>query len=674
MPFRTLKLKPGVDIEQSAFAGDAQLTDSNLIRFYYGLVEKLGGWRRLITDTFIGTCRGLHGWADIAGNAYLALGTEQRLSIVTNGEIIDVTPLVATDNPVVRFTTTIGTSGVTIEDGAYNPAPGDWINLKTQVSVGGLILFGYYQVTSFVDDIRYAITAAGTATSSVTSGGAVPVYTTTNGLATVSVALADHGLIANDPFTVGVRTIVGNITLVNTYIVASVTDADDFVITAGSAANASTSGAENGGLARIEYLLPTGQTVNVDGTGYGGGDYGAGDYGLDNGGDVVLHLRQWSLDHWGQDLIASPSEGAIYYVEPTAIGPAIPLSPTAPTFNLSVLVMPQVQIIVALGSEVLGSRETLLIRWCDAGNFTDWDATAFNQAGSYQIPTGSRLVGGLAVGLGVLVWTDQDLWSMTYQGLPFVFGFNRVAMGCGLSAQRAAGVAGTFVMWLGLHNFYQYSIGGGVKPVECSVWDFYFDNFDRAQLDQINCAVNTIFNEMAWFFPIKSSSPVYDPAAPLGYVKYNYLEGCWDKGQSSQYQRTAWMGHSPIGDPVGTDYNGLIQQHENGYDADGAGMDWSWQTGFFAISEAEDIIFSDLIIPDMTETIGSPTINYTILVSLYPDQAPQSIGPLVSTTGTHFIPYRARGRQMAIAATGSDMGTFNRLGALRVRYAPDGRN
>jgi len=263
---------------------------------------------------------------------------------------------------------------------------------------------------------------------------------------------------------------------------------------------------------------------------------------------------------------------------------------------------------------------------------------------------------------------------MTYEGLPFVFGFNRVAAACGLVAQRAAGVAGTLVMWLGLHAFYRYSVGGGVVPMECSVWDFYFQNFDRNQLGQIFCAVNTIWNEFAWFFPIATTSPAYSASAPIGYVKYNYVENCWDYGQSSQYQRTAWVGHSAAGDPTGADTAGLLQQHEQGYDANGVGMQWSWLTGYFILAEGEEYIFADMLVPDAGETLGNPTISYTIYSTAYANQTPTVYGPYRADDTTRFIPFRARGRQIAIGASGSDLGTFNRLGALRVRFAPDGRN
>lgn len=675
----TLRLKPGVDVEQSAFLNATQLTASNLIRWYAGLPEKLGGWLQMCATALVGICRGLHGWSDIVGNAYLAAGTEQRLEVLSGGTLYDITPIVQTDNPAVAFSTSIGSPTVTITDAGRSPAAGDWINLQTQVSVGGIVVFGFYQIASLISGTQYTITAASNATANVIAGGAVPAYTTTNTMATVSVLLNAHGYTAGTSvFDAAVTTTVATVVIFGNYTVTSITDVNNFVITATSVANATTTASENAGNARIEYLLPTGLPVNTGLFGYGSGLYGSGLYGGSSGGGAasIALLRQWSLDNFGQDLIASPSNGAIYFWQPPVVAPAVIVDVTAPIYNIAVFVMPQAEIIVALGSEVGTTQEPLLIRWCDVADFTDWTASATNQAGSYTIPTGSKLVGGLAVGLGAWIWTDQDAWVMTYLGFPLVFGFNNIAKGCGLAAQRAMGAIGAELMWLGLHQFYQASTSGGVHVVECPVWDFYFANMDFSQMEQVHCAVNEVFNEMAWHFPLKTSSPLWNALNPMGYVKVNIAEPGrpWDYGLSSQYQRTAWTGHSPVGNPVGADFAGLLQQHEQGYDANGVGMQWSWQTGFWTLQEGDDFIYSDLIIPDFVTLGTSPVFVPTVLTTDYPQEAVVNVITPMITQGSNWITYSGRGRYFALAMAGSDLGTFNRLGGLKWRGAPDGKN
>ncbi len=272
---------------------------------------------------------------------------------------------------------------------------------------------------------------------------------------------------------------------------------------------------------------------------------------------------------------------------------------------------------------------------------------------------------------------------MTYLGFPLVFGFNRIAPSCGLIAQRAAGSAGSLVMWLSTRGFFQMHIGGGVNPIECPVLDFLFNNLDYMQLGQTHCAVNSLFNEMAWHFPIVPTSSIWSASAPIGYVKFNYVENCWDYGQSAQYQRTAWVDRSPIGNPVGADTASLLQQHEIGNDANSLPMIGGWQTGYFDLTEGEDYVFVDLIVPDFTlnTTANQPVISLSMLATNYPiglnTSPPVTAGPYMVNTGpggTLFVPLRVRARQLALAASWSDLGSFNRLGAIRIRFAPDGRN
>jgi hypothetical protein len=685
MPFRTLKLQPGVSTELSQTLNQVQLATSNLIRFYSGLVEKIGGWQHMNTTPLIGRCSGMYGWADVAGNAYIACGTEQRLEVLTGGTIEDITPVVQTSNPTPAFSTIATSKDVIFTDSVYQPSVGDWVNLITQVSIGGIVLWGFYQVTA-VTGITYTVVAAAPATSTVSGGGAVPEFTTSNGFSAVTVTLPNHGLTASvSSIDFEISTTVGGVTIDGIYVVTTVIDANNFTITASAAATSTASAFMNGGNAQIEYLLPTGLAVNTASTGYGIGDYGLGDYGIAGSQSVIEHLRQWAMDHWGQFLLASPSGGKIYYWNPPTVAPALVISSNAPTINASMFVIPQAQIIIALGAEIGGTQEPLLVRWCDAGDFTDWTASTTNQAGSYLLSSGTSIVGGTVVGLGALIWTDTDVWYMQYIGFPLVFSFTQIAGSCGLISMRAGGDTAGFVPWLSTRGFYTYQTGGGVDAVECPVWDFLFNNLDTSQTDQIFCGINSLFNEMAWFFPVLTTSPIYNASAPMAYVKYNFVENVWDYGQSSQLQRTAWVEKNPQSYPAGTDLNGLIQQHEISYDADGAGMQWSWQTGYFSLQEGEEFVFVDLVIPDFVlNWTGNtpPVISVSMLATDYPIGLP-GIEPLVDgpytiTTSqpgaTLMVPVRLRARQIALLFSGSDLGSFFRLGAVRIRFASDGRN
>ena len=690
MSIRTIKLNAGVSTITSESLNETQWSVSNLIRFYGHLPQKLGGWNHLNTQPLVGTCRGMHAWADIIGTAYIACGTEQRLQVLEGGAIIDITPVMSTTNPPTSgFSTVAGSTTVTITDTSYQPNVGDWVNLIVQVSIGGIILWGFYLVSSTIGATQYTIEAQSPATSTAASGLA-PVFTTSTGNATVNVAFPNHGTLAGNPVNFLVSTTVGGVTIAGIYTVVSVVNANNFIINAATAATSDATAAMNGGNAQISYLLSSGYVVNTPISGYGIGDYGMGDYGLSSDDESsVGHLRQWSMDHWGQYLLASPTNGPIYYWNPPVPAPAQIISVNAPTMNASMFVIPQAQIIVALGAEIGGVQEPLLARWCDAGDFTDWTASTSNQAGSYQLSSGNRLVGGLPVGLGALLWTDTDVWYMQYIGFPLIFSFTQISSSGGLYAMRAQGGSAGQVAWLGTRGFFTYQTGGGVSSIECPVWDFIFQNIDKTQPEQAHCAVNRLFNEMAFFFPVDSGSEIYDPAMPLAYVKVNLVENVWDYGMSSQYQRTAWVEKNPHGLPVGTDFNGFIQQHEEGFDADGSAMIWLYQTGYFSMLDGEEFMFVDLMLPDFVlkwDGPSPPVINVSLLGTDYPIGLsdgegigqPLRDGPYTINTAqpgaTLMVPVRLRARQIAIEFTGSDLGSFSRLGAVRIRFAPDGRN
>ena len=681
MPFRDLRLAPGVNTQTSALSNQFQLTTSNLIRYYLGLLQKLGGWAQITTQTFIGTCRGLLGWSDIVGNPYLAIGTEQRLQVAFAGVISDITPVYQTDNPAVSFTTQTGSASVVITDAGNAPNIGDWINLTTHVSVGGLVLFGYYQITALPGANQFTVTAAGLATSNVTNGGAVASYTTVNTQTAVTVLLANHGLVTGSVYTPGLSVTVGGTTVVGgTAYSVTLVDSSHFTITVSGAATSGATASENSGNAQIKYLLPTGTTSNTAVGGYGSGQYGGGQYGGVNASAAPVLLRQWSLDHFGQILIASPTNGLIYTWTPPTPAPATVIANDAPLFSESVFVMPEIQIVMALGAETGGTQQPMLARWSDQGNIGtgSWTPSATNQVGSFFLSYGNKLVGGLAVGLGAVVWDDLGVWVVSYLGFPLVFGWNRIANGCGLIAVRAAGTNGAIVMWLSSYQFFQMQVGGGVSPVECPVWDFYWNNVDRSQTQKIFCAVNSAYNEMAWHFPLLTTSPYYSATTQYGYVKFNYAErgNVWDYGASSQYQRTAWTGSGPLGSPIGADLNGLLLQHEVGYDANGQAMMWSWQAGYSQLGEGQDMVFADMLIPDWAGVIGSPQFVTNILTQEESNDTPTVVvAPSIATPATTRITFAARGRQISIgfSASAGDVGSFWRLGLLRVRWSDDGQ-
>lgn len=657
MAFKKIAIRPGVTVELTPTLNEAGYSASQLIRFFAGQLQKIGGWTKVATTQLAGICRALFSWADLVGTYHMAIGTEQRLYVMTGGALFDITPIIASTNATPAITTLAGSNIVTINDPSYSPTIGDWIDLTTAVGIAGanvLVPAGFYQIINTAGgSYSFAIPATATASS---GPGVVTTYTTTSGSPIVTVVLPSHGLSVGSAYLAAPSTTVGGLVINGPYSATAILNGNTFQISAGSPASSSATVAMNSGNMQILYLLPTGQQISTALGGFGAGDFGGGDWGGSNAGDdtpLVVALRTWSLDHFGQDLIASPDLGKIYYWQPPIVTPAIVLSVTAPIINKVVFAMPQVQIIIAAGSSFSTVYSPTLVRWCDSGDFTDWDATVTNQAGSYQMPSGSYITAGLATGLGALIWTDIDLWSMTYQGLPYVFGFNQIGTNCGALSKRSPAVIGQQVVWPSQHGFFRYG-GGSIAPMECPVWDWFYDNIDMQQAEQCTSALNVLFNEVSWFF--RSTAP------DTRYVKWNYLENLWDYGI---LDRTAWVDHTPYIDPVGTDSLGNIFVHENSNDADGSPLLCYGQTGYYDLDDGEAIQLVKAVLPDFLLSPGA-TVEMTILATDNPGDAPRSYGPFAITPTTRRFNVSLRGRQIAFRFASNDLGSTWRTGATRV--------
>jgi hypothetical protein len=147
------------------------------------------------------------------------------------------------------FATNLGSANVAIGGFPVTPTVGSYINVGVQVSVGGLIISGTYQVQS-VPSSGYAVINAGKpATISIsTPGGSVPVFAMTQASNVVTVTFANHGKLAGQTFTVERPTAIGGGQLFGPYTVQPTSlTGSTFQILASFKAGFNTNLAENGG-------------------------------------------------------------------------------------------------------------------------------------------------------------------------------------------------------------------------------------------------------------------------------------------------------------------------------------------------------------------------------------------------------------------------------------------
>ena len=702
MPFQTVRIIPGVKQVQTPTLLQAALVASNCIRWRGGLPEKLGGWTQFLTGAVAGICRHLWAWADFRFNNYLAVATTETLSVYWGDNIQDITPQYNQSEAHPDFTTTIGSSLVLVTDAVSNTATiYDGVVIANHVAVGGLIIYGEYSVVSAPSASTYVIDAGKNATANVTGGGALATFTVINGQSFISVSLTGHGQSVGSSFPLAVPVVfaTAGITLqVGFYDVLAVADANTFTIAADQEAVSGETVTDNSGNVQITYwVAPVPPPAASGGWGLGGG-WGDSAWGTNlppppNTGTKVMPA-DWSIYNFSEDLISNPVNGPLFDWDVDSGLRGSRIVPNAPTKCAGFFVaMPQQQI-VAYGCSPLinnGSsfrdslvQDPLQIRWCDNGDFTTWVASASNEAGSFRLPRGSRIVYGMQGPQQALLWTDIGLWLMQYVGYPNVWGFFEIAQQCGPIAKNAVCVVGANVFWMGLDSFWTYTAGGAAQRIFSDVWDKAFPaalRINMAYTENIRAAGNTAQNEVAWHFPsVASVSGENDT-----YVKFNMQSGEWDYGSLTV---TEWIDNNVLGQPLSAmiDLSGssaLIMQNETSNDANGQPLSYSYQTGFFTLMEGEEKVFVDYMLPDFTwRRQGEPqTTSAQIALTLYsqddpdnPNAPPDVYGPYYVTNATGGIEPRARGRYFSIQVEGSDLGSFSRLGGVRFRFQPDGRN
>ena len=173
MPLQKLAFKPGVNRENSRYTSEGGWYECDKVRFRQGTPEKIGGWERISSETFLGLCRKLFAWITLTGQKLLGVGTNLKYYIEKGGAYYDITPLRATVSLTNPFTTVSGSAVVTVADAAGGYIDGDFVTFSGSSAVGGLTITGEFQITKDTSANTYTITFTSAASSSATGGGSV---------------------------------------------------------------------------------------------------------------------------------------------------------------------------------------------------------------------------------------------------------------------------------------------------------------------------------------------------------------------------------------------------------------------------------------------------------------------------------------------------------------------
>lgn len=594
----------------------------------------------------------------------------------------------ASPSAVPFFTTTSGSASVTVTLQDHGLSAGDTFALPisttlqssvvtiTNASPGVVTWFtGTHGMTG---GERIVFTTTGSLPSGITAGTtyyvlAAGITTTTFRISATSGGTAINTASAGSGIHTGT---VGSLTVSGTYTVLSVTDTDHFIIPISAAAQANSVDPMNSGNARIVYHIALGPTGAS--TGYSIGTYSSGGYSTGAAAPTQqtgtpITATDWTLDNFGEILLACPDGGGIYSWQPGGALTNAQLIAGAPAMNTGMFVATELQIVIAYGStdqETIGlDQDPLLVQWSDQGDYTSWTASATSQAGSRRLSTGSKIVGGLAAPQMNLLFTDVGVWGMSYINFPLVFGFNPLGIGCGLIAKHAVVRQGSNVFWMSNRNFYVLA-GGALQILNCTVWDVVFQDLNMAHADTCWAWSNTPFAEIWFFFPRESTSATQ----PDFFVKFNSTEGTWDYGP---LDRTCGIDQSILGLPISATSTGIIYEHETSNNADGQAINAYLETGLYQLSEGNEVMFVDWVLPDMRfNDFGSSTeatLQITFTSYYYPGGPSETHGPYTFTNSTQYINTRIRGRLISIRIESNDLDSFWRLGGMRSRIAQDGR-
>ena len=538
----------------------------------------------------------------------------------------------------------------------------------------------------FADDILYDITPTRQTNTAVSS-----IFTTTDTSANVTVNVTGHGANEGDIVTFSGTTGLSGTSFTaddfnRSFEVKSVTSSNAFVIQQDAVES---TGSVTTGTATATFDINIAPAFSTFGYGWGTSTWNTETWGTPRStSSVTLNGRDWSLDNFGENLIATVLNGSTYQWSPTTDGLSgkASLVSNAPTVSKFSLVSTPDRHLLLFGTEkTIGtgsSQDPLLLRFSSQEDITTYQPAAENTAGSLRIQDGSEIVGADKARGQILVWTDTSLHGLQFIGPPFTFGLNQLGRNCGLLGQHASVVVRDVAYWMGQNAFFAYD--GTVTKIPCTVDDYVFENLDLTQTDQIFAGVNTEFAEIVWFYV---TNPNNDPQPQINRcVVYNYLEQSWYIGTMN---RTTWVDRGVFQNPIATEYitdsianatptviglsNGVSKHYkqEFGTDADGSTMNAYIQSGDFNIDEGgEQLMRVARYIPDFRNQVGNVAVTWSFKNYPYGNVISQTASN-VATTDTK-KDMRGRGRQANFKLVSNESGGNFKMGTWTIDIFPDG--
>jgi len=720
--------QPGINKQITPTGAEGQWIDCDNVRFRYGTPEKIGGWKQLGESNLTGAGRGLHHFVNSLGRKYAIIGTNRILYAYSGGVFYDIHPIKSTTTLTSAFTTTNGSSAVTITfSGDHGISASDIVLLDNFSTITGSN-FG----SSDFDNKKFMVT---TVPSSTTITITMPSNESGSG------ATTSGGIRVQHYYTVGpavqakgfgwsLGTWGGEeVGAFTTTLSGAINDTQTTGITLADPSQFPDSGT-NFVLIGTEEISYTGINSSNELTGVTRevrnttkASHGAGDtvtstanyvaWGEAASGDLVLEPGMWSLDNFGDKAICLIHDGAVFEwnsAASNATDTRATIISGAPTASRHMLVSTPDRHLVFFGTETTigdtSTQDDMFVRFSDQEDINTYVPTATNTAGTQRLADGSQIRGAIRGRDAIYVWTDTALFTQRFVGQPFTFAFAQVGTNCGLVGQNACVEVDGAAYWMSENGFFRYA--GKLESLPCLVEDHVYDNINLESGNQmVSAGLNNLFGEVMWFYPTTGSSVVNKMVA------YNYFDSSpqrpvWTVGTLA---RTMWEDSAIFGSPHALEYDAATDtsfdvvgntegrttyyQHETGTDQVKGGtvtaITANIASGDFDITQAraqgtgqatgvatfrgdgEFLMKIRRFIPDFISQTGNTQV--TLQLRNFPNdsQASSALGPFTLTSSTQKVDTRARARAIALKIENTSSAQSWKLGTFRLDVQPDGR-
>ena len=718
---------PGINKQITATGAEGQWTDCDNVRFRYGTPEKIGGWKQLGDDKLTGAGRGLHHFVNTKARKYAIIGTNRILYAYSGGVFYDIHPIKSTTTLTSAFTTTNGSTAVTITfSGAHGISASDIILLDSFSTITG----SNFAASDFNDKKFMVTTVPSTTTLTITmpSAESGSGATTSGGIRVqhyypVGPAVQAKGFgwslgsWGGEDVGAATTTLSAGINASQTTGIILVNDA--LFPTAGTSfVQIGSEEISYTGISASKEL--TGVTREVRGTTAATHSSGAtvtntSEYvawGEAASGDLVIEPGMWSLDNFGDKAICLIHDSAVFEWDSSAADATnsrATIISGAPTASRHMLVSTPDRHLVFFGTETtigdVTTQDDMFIRFSDQEDINTYTPTATNTAGTQRLADGSQIRGAIRGRDAIYVWTDTALFTQRFVGQPFTFAFAQVGTNCGLVGQNACVEVDGAAYWMSENGFFRYA--GKLESLPCLVEDFVFDNINMESGNQmVSAGLNNLFGEVTWFYPTTGSSVVNRQVTFNYFDSSNLKRPVWTVGSLA---RTMWEDSAVFGKPHALEYSASVDssfdvvgntegstiyyEHETGTDQVQGGATTaviaSISSGDFDITQriirgaqtsmpdlrgdGEFMMKIRRFIPDFISQTGNTQV--TLQLRNYPNdsQASSSLGPFTVSSSTQKVDTRARARAIAVKIANTAASQSWKLGTFRLDIQPDGR-